>query len=645
MTDKANLYSEFSFHDDRTVAQIAPSGLFGVPFTINFENPLLSADWRRDMGLTAATPTSNIVIARRNVEGGGRQDDIRHTSFRTILGVKGEFAKVWNYDAFMQTAKVIYQSTYKNEFSISRSANALDAVLDANGNVVCRSVVNGTDPNCVPYNPWSLGKITAAQLSYIQIAGFQKGSTDQTVAGGTVSADLGSYGWKMPWAKNGIAVALGVEQRTEKLQLDTDVAFTTGDLAGQGGPTIGVLGKYTIKDIYGEFRAPLIEGAQFAHLLSINGSARHSDYSINQKTDSYGVGLEWAPIQTVRARASYQRAARAPNVHELFDVQSLGLFNANSDPCAGEIGKPGAPTATAAQCARTGVTAAQYGTITDSPAGQYNALFGGNPNLRPEKSDSYTLGLVVEPIKNMSATVDFFSIKLKDQIGTLPSPIVLQQCLATGDPLFCGLITRDSAGTLWLLQTARIIATNINISKQKTSGVDIGFNYSHKIGGYGSMAYSFVGTLLSKFETEPIPGLGSYDCKGLFGTTTCGTPLPKWRHKARANWTTPWNVDLALTWRHIDSVTLDLADPNPLLSGSFNAVDARLPSRDYFDISGSWDVTKALTLRAGINNLFDKDPPIVTGGVTGAPFGNGNTFPQVYDALGRRVFFNAAYKF
>lgn len=639
ISEKAKLYGEFSFHDDHTVAQIAPSGLFGVPVTVFFENPFLSTAWKNTLGLAQAGDTANIVIARRNVEGGGRQDDIRHTSFRTVLGVKGEFGKVWNYDAYMQTAKVIYQETYLNEFSNSRSANALDAVVAPNGNVVCRSVLNGTDPNCIPYNLWSLGQITPAALGYIQIPGFQKGSTEQTVQGGTVSADLGEYGWKMPSAKTGIGVVLGLERRVEKLNLNTDVAFTTGDLAGSGGPTIGVGGKYEVKEYFAEARLPLVEGAQWAHFLNVNGSVRRSDYSTNQKTDSYGFGIEWSPIKQIRTRGSVQRSARAPNVHELFAAQGRGLFNMNNDPCAGAT-----PVATRAQCALTGVTAAQYGNITDSPAGQYNALLGGNPNLRPEKADSNTIGLVFEPTRNFSATLDFFKIKVKDQIGVLPPAITLQQCLA-GNPAFCSLITRDSAGTLWLLNSAQIVATNINIASQNTSGFDLGFNYATKLPSYGSLNFNFVGTLLQKFETEPIPGLGSYDCTGLFGTTTCGTPLPEWRHKLRSTWTTPWNVDLSLTWRYLSKVTLDSADPNPLLAGAFFEVDRVMGARNYFDLSASWNVTKQLTLRGGINNLLDKDPPIVNNTVSGAPFGNGNTFPQVYDALGRRVFLNATYKF
>jgi outer membrane receptor protein involved in Fe transport len=287
------------------------------------------------------------------------------------------------------------------------------------------------------------------------------------------------------------------------------------------------------------------------------------------------------------------------------------------------------------------LAASRYGNpVLDSPAGQYNALFGGNPQLKPEKADSYTFGFVVEPMRNMSLTLDFFDIKVKDVVGNLPSTQVLTQCLTNN--LFCNLITRDSQGTLWLQPTGRIIATNQNLGKLSTQGIDVGFNYAHKIEGYGSMAYSFVGTYLKKLEVEPVPGLGSYDCKGLYGSS-CGIPSPQWRHKARATWTTPWNFDVSLTWRHLDSVDHTATSSNPLLSGTVNAIERTLGAQEYFDVAASWAATKQFTLRGGINNLGDRDPPISS--LVGAGFGNGNTFPGVYDALGRRVFLNATYKF
>jgi outer membrane receptor protein involved in Fe transport len=635
----AKLYSEFGFHDDHTVAQIAPSGSFfgGNTYNISVTNPLLSAAWKSF--LFGATPAADAVtpvfIGKRNLEGGGRQDDIRHTSFRTVIGVKGDINNAWSYDVSMQTGKVIYQETYKNDFSNSRLLKSIDVVAGPGGVATCRSVIDGSDPNCVPYNIWTLGGITPAALAYVQTPGFQKGSTEQEIQTVNLAGDLGAYGFKFPMAKSAVGVSIGFERRAEKLQLDTDTAFDTGDLAGQGGPTHGVGGGISAKEYFGEIKLPIIEGGAFADLLQVSGSVRHSDYNTGKKADSYGVGLEWAPNKMIKLRGSYQRAVRAANVVELFTAAGLGLYDRDFDPCGPS------KTASLAACQRTGLTAAQYGAdILDSPAGQYNAIFGGNTRLAPEKSDSNTVGIVLEPMRNMAITLDFFDIKVKDVISNLAPTIALDQCLSTG--AFCNLIHRDSIGSLWAQPTGYIEATNANLAKLRTSGYDIGFNYTWKINNYGSVGINFLGTLLKKIETTPFTGSGSYDCKGLWGPT-CGTPSFEWRHKLRGTWTTPWNWDLSLTWRHLDEADISTSSSNAILAGSPNQFDRHFSAREYFDFAAQWQATKQLGLRVGINNLLDKDPPISAN--VGAGFGNGNTYPQVYDALGRRVFLNATYKF
>ena len=641
INDKARLYGEASFHDDHTVAQIAPSGLFGLdasgPNAIRWENPFLSPAWKTALGMTGPGDTADAVIFRRNVEGGGRRDDQRHTSYRGVIGIKGEIGN-WNYDAYAQMGKVLYSETYFNDFSITRSARAVDVVADANGNPVCRSVVNGTDPNCVPYNIWSLGKVTPEALAYMQTPGFQKGSTSQSVQGLNLSSDLGEYGMKLPTSTEGIGIAFGLEHRTEKLDLATDTAYETGDLAGQGGPTHGVSGQFSVRDYYVETRIPVLQKAAFADLLSLNASYRRSDYSTGHETDSYGLGAEWAPVKTIKLRGSFQRAARAANVVELFTPQGLGLYGMSKDPCAGPT-----PEASAAACALTGVTAAQYGRIDDSPAQQYNALFGGNANLQPETSDSYTLGLVLTPTRNLSVTIDAFDMKVKNVIGGMPASTTLAQCLNTGDPTFCSLITRDRLGSLWALPTAQVVATNQNLGMRSTKGIDLGANYSAKLGAWGGLDVGFMGTHLKEFLQEDFPGSGVYDCAGLHGTT-CGTPMPKWRHKLRATWSTPWRgLELAATWRHIDSVKLDATSSNALLATEFEPADARLAAANYLDLAANWQINKMFTFRAGINNLLDKDPPVT--GIVAEVYGNGNTYPQVYDAFGRRVFLNLTARF
>lgn len=217
--------------------------------------------------------------------------------------------------------------------------------------------------------------------------------------------------------------------------------------------------------------------------------------------------------------------------------------------------------------------------------------------------------------------------------------------MATGDSKFCSQITRDSLGTLWLLPQASIVGTNTNIGTLATKGVDFGANYSMKLpNAMGRLGFAFNGTLLDTFEVEELPGDGSYDCVGYYnGAGKCGQPRPEWRHKLRGTWETPWGVAVAMTWRHFGSTLLEKASDNPLLKGTVNEVDRKLPRINYLDLHAAYNMTRNISLSAGINNVLDKDPPITSQIGTGQ--GNGNTFPSMYDAMGRKIFLNMTAKF
>lgn len=647
-------YTELGFHDNHTNAVIAPSGSFFTAQNIFFENPLLSGgtppnDWRTQIAAGQAAPftatgnTALMLIGRRNIEGGGRDDDIRHTSQRGVVGIKGQVLKHWNYDAFAQLGNVYYQGVYRKDFSKTRINRALDVITDpATGQPACRSFVNGTDPNCVPWDIWRLGGVTQAALNYLQVDGVQNGRTRQDVQGATLTADLGDYGIRLPAAKNGVGVVFGVERRRERLQLDTDISFQTDDLAGQGGATIPVKGALGVHEFFTEARVPLIEGRPFADLLGVNASYRYSDYTTKKKTDTYGVGAEWAPIKAARLRGSYQHAVRHANITELFLAQGTNLFDMTEDPCGPAM------TNTLAQCLQTGLTAAQYGSgVLDSPAGQYNFLQGGNENLSPEKADTYTLGIVLTPVRDLTATIDWWQIKIDDAIDNAPPETLLNLCLTQN--LFCNQIQRDPlTGALWL-GSGRVIALNQNLGGYKTSGIDVAVNYLQRIGALGSLGLHFMGTWLQEWEFEPIKGAGRFDCAGFYGgvcSSTSSGPLPEWRHKFRVTWATPWNFDVAATWRHISEVWNEGTSGHPLLNNTnLAAVDTYFGARDYLDLAANWTISKTYALRAGVNNVFDRDPPLASGGALGPTTGgNGNTFPQTYDALGRVVFLNLTMK-
>jgi len=230
---------------------------------------------------------------------------------------------------------------------------------------------------------------------------------------------------------------------------------------------------------------------------------------------------------------------------------------------------------------------------------------------------------------------------------------VLASCALTGDPAFCGLIQRDITGSLTNLPTGFIALQTRNVGGLRTKGLDFNGSYSHRLGGIGTMNLSFVGTLLKKLEFDTginpdVLGLdGVYDCLGFFGATcTSGAPFTspnmKWRHKFRAGFTLPNGLGISGQWRYFSSVRNDSLSNDPDLNFTqgphSTPADAKLPAQSYFDLSLSARVGDKYNFRIGANNIFDKSPPVAAGDVVGPPFGNGNTFPQVYDAMGRFLF-------
>jgi iron complex outermembrane receptor protein len=629
----AEVFSQLMFTDYATVAQIAPSGYFLGPASIQCNNPLLNAAQRTAIGCTAPTDVIPMYIGRRNVEGGPRQDDLNYRTYRGVLGVRGALVEGWDYEIAAQYSQTNLARTYRNELSNRKSVFALDVVPDpVTGQAVCRAVLNGQDPNCVPWNIWQPGGVTAAALSYVSATGVQTGVTAQQVVTASVFGDLGV---QSPAAERPIQVAFGVEYRRDRLQADSDEAFRTNDLAGQGGPTIPLSGSTDTTDLFAEVRAPLAEGIPGFHLLEVSGAFRHSEYSSGGSDNTYSANAEWSPIEDLRIRGGVQRAVRTPNVIELFAAQGLGLFDIANDPCS--VAAAVTPGTLRTRCLATGVPTANLGNsaILDSPAGQYQVFGGGNPNLTPETADSYTVGVVFTPtfLDGFDLSIDYFNIEVADTISSFGPINTLSACYERGDPAACARIRRNANGQLWL-GTGQVVDLNINIGSIATSGIDFNANYGFDLadlglGDLGSVNVNLVGTLLETLETDPGGGSAIYDCVGYY-TNQCGTPNPEWRHRLRTEWRTPWALSLGLTWRYYGEVELfTLGGTSP------NQVDRFLEAHHYLDVFGNWDVKDNASLRFGVNNLLDDDPPLTSlPGTTG----NGNTYPQTYDALGRFIF-------
>jgi outer membrane receptor protein involved in Fe transport len=628
------VYAEASYMDDRSVAQIAPSGAFFVTDSLNCDNPLLS-DQQFDaicgsQGLTASD-SQTVYIGRRNVEGGPRQDDLRHTSSRFVLGLRGYINDDWSYDASVNFGSVAYLETYRNEMSITNIKRALN-VKDVDGVATCQSVIDGSDPDCVPWNVFEEGAVTQDSLDYLIKNLYSRGDTKSTQMVGFVSGDLTESGFMVPGTTTGAGVVFGYEYRKESLTLEPDNGFTSGDGAGQGGPTAGVKGEYSVTDLFTEFNLPLIEDAKFAQELGVELAYRYSDYSVegttDKSTDTYKAALNWTVNDEVRFRASYQRAVRTGNVRELFAPTSIGLFNW-SDPCGPN------PTLTEEQCARTGVTAAQYGSSSlESPAGQYNSVSGGNLDLRPEKSDTVSLGLILSPsfLDGLDITFDYFNIQIEDAIQSKGAAVVHNECAVDNLQSSCDLINRNAnTGALWVGQDS-IIDTNSNIGFIETSGIDVDASYELSLDDMGEVRFNFVGTYLMQLDTQNTPGIAIDSCEGYWDRSVCGSPSPKWRSNLRAAWITPWDATVTATWRYFGEAEEFTRNAE---SNTIEAGPTTLGAQNYLDLAASFNTFEHVTIRLGVNNLLDKAPPMVPNAPSGS--GNGNTFPGAYDALGRLI--------
>jgi len=659
ITDNIEAFLDVSYTDVISDAQIAQTASFGAIYSINCDNPFIQGtpgiDLASDVfGCSAAdiaggVVKDNLFASHRNIEGGPRNSRLENNAFRIIGGLRGDFADgVWGYELFGQYSETGDSSLSTNDFVVANLQQAFLAVDDGAGNVVC------TDPSggCVPYNIFQRGAdgsslVTQESLDFIQGVGLVIGETTQTVYGGNIQGDLGEYGFVSPFAEDGVALLIGFEGREDTLESIPDEISQVpgGGFTGVGGATLPVAGAVEVFELFAELQVPLVQDRPFFQELTLSGQYRYSDYDADGNgttnsfsTDAYGIQLTWKPVEDVTLRGQYQRAVRAPNVIELYTGQNTGLPNLNStvnangdqifDPCATT-----APVASAAACANTGVTAAQFGNIPDVIAGQTQSLTGGNPLLQPEVSDTYTFGAVFTPTfaPGLTVSIDYFDISVDEFIqGGIAAQTALDQCLATGNDTFCNLITRASNGSLIAgIPGVGFQQTNLNIAQLETSGIDVQINYSTDIGSLGGLRFDYSATYLDKFDFASFEGDTPIECAG-FLDNGCVSPVnPEYRHRMLATWETPLDgFETTVTWRYFSGTKNDPVTANP-------EIDEDLPTVNYVDLSFFYELTDNVRLRGGVLNVLNEQPPVSTS--AGPPLGNGNTFPTIYDTA--RTFF------
>ena len=650
LNDKVELYSNFGFMDSKSNVNVGPSALFqgggtsaSGGYLVNCNNPFLSASEVTGLQCSAADvaagATKDLYIGRRNIEGGPRNSFYDHTNYRAVVGGRGNIAGSWKYDIYGSYYSTTLLTRVENYLSIQRIQDAL-LVGGTAAHPVCLSGHTG----CVPYDIFKQGGVSQAAAGALTELGTSTGSTSERIVEATVTGDLGDYGIKSPWASRGVGVAFGLTQRRDQLQFSPDAAEESGDLSGFGGAAVRVNNSLRAAEAYGEVRAPLVNDMPFARDLLFEGGYRYSDYSTGIQAKTYKLGLQWAPTEDIRFRGSYNKAIRAPNILELYTPQAVTNTSVVSeDPCAAGALSPATP----AQCANTGVTAAQYGKIPQCPANQCAVLLGGNTNLQAEQAKTYTVGFTTRPrfLPGFTASVDYYHIDMSNEIGAIPIGIILDRCLTTGAHNFCSQVVRNPTnGTLFGSSVSTggyINGTSVNVAAGITSGVDIQAGYTLPladwgVNNWGKVSLDLVGSKLLESSAVPLPGDPSYDCTGLFGPQCAGV-FPKWRHTARALWNLPWtDATVSLAWRYIGGVTYERDTNEPSIGqGTTNKFNHTLPGVSYFDLAGIWRVNETFSLRGGINNLFDKDPPLVPNSIVGGALPN--TYSS-YDLLGRRLF-------
>jgi iron complex outermembrane receptor protein len=402
-----------------------------------------------------------------------------------------------------------------------------------------------------------------------------------------------------------------------------------------------VKGKLDFTDLFAEAVIPLLRNLPMVKSLSTTVGARVTDSNISGRDNSYKATLDWSIVDQVRFRGGVQTAIRAPNVNELFAPQlnNFPTFT-DSDPCnttggQAAIYRKGANGAQVqALCAAQSAVAG--GVAYVQPSSQATGITGGNPNLGPETSKSFTAGFVIQPSKDLTATIDYWSIDLEEVIGAVDATTIAQRCFNRdgANPTFsptnqwCQLFSRNQSdgGVIALQQLDR------NQAFRKVAGVDLALDYGLSLAQYGALRWNLNTTWIQKDEQQTTSVDPINDFVGSIGSTTA-TATPKWRVNLGTTYSLG-GVSVQLVSRWIDK----MVHANTVTGGSATT-NTGTAATWYHDLSARYAVTSSITVRAGVSNLLDQQPRTYTPNV------QANTDPSTFDVLGRRYFVGLNAKF
>jgi iron complex outermembrane recepter protein len=606
----------------------------GIPIT----NPFIPAAIRSAM---IAEGVTDLPFRRRSVDIFDRSNVNDRTTWRAVAGLRGKLGEKFDFDLY-------YTHGETKDFTASETIlgpqyrNALNAVAGANGPVCSINVdadTTNNDAACVPINIFGFNTVSPAAAAYVTNNG-QLSTYDSQVKQDVLSGVLSGELFSLPGGPLGFAV--GGEYRREKSSEDFDQA--TNDGLTLGNQLTDTIGKFNVKEAFLELRAPILADRPFFHYFGIEGAVRYADYSTVGGVFSWKVGGEWAPVRDIRFRGIYAEATRAPNISELFSAQNE-TFPAVTDPCdqrEGE-GDTGAITLAAANlpaaCLAIPAIAAASRTAggfvyTTAQIQTINGFTGGNPNLNEETAKTLTLGVVVAPsfLKRFSLTVDYYRINVKNAIGIIGQQTSLDECITGGgEALFCNNIVRDATG-----RVATINALNLNTGAYLVSGVDTQARYSFDVGKVNVQASAFWNHRLKQQQTS-FPGGPTQQEIGQLDCSSCGRLGTGFKDKVNGSLTFKVdNFSLNYGLNYLGPVVDDITDPDAIRVKAFTYHDAQVR----FEL----DDTKRFAFNLGVNNIFDKKPPVF-GDTNPVTFPGTQTSANTYDLYGRMIYAGVEFKF
>lgn len=688
LTDNIEVYTRGLFSKNTVNTIIAPSGAFALPVSIPLSNPYMPAAARAQFcaangisvaacnaAATATSPTDpnyrtiTTNLSRRTTEVGPRISDFTTTYFDYRLGFRGSITDSISWDIFGSYGESDNIQTQKGYTLNSRFRQALLAT----NTTTCLTDTNG----CVPVNVFGAqGAITPAMVDFLTGESQIQTRTTLAQARATVSGD---FGVSSPWASNPISFAVGGEYRKYTAKQASDLLSQSGDLGGSGGAAPNIDGGFDVYEAFGELIAPIVEDKPLFKSLTLEAGVRYSHYTIDApgnpkfNTTTWKAGGSWEPVGDIKIRGNYAHSVRAPNINELFSPVNTTLTNLANDPCArvdangASLGLPALSGELRAVCLAQGATAATINTIPVPTSGQINTTGGGNIDLKPEKSNSWTVGFVLTPsfLPGFSATVDYYKIKVTGAIASqTPGDAIIAcfgapgaggvytpaagastsaACTSIGRDPLTGSLSGDASIVKGIPQTLT------NLGTLDTDGIDLTLNYKRDL-GFANLALGFVGnwTNHSRFNSNPAAGAENRECVGLY-SVNCASPQPKFQWSQRTTLSFK-GVDVSLLWRHIDKLRYEDGDAyvGALVGGNLAGKEVdfnKIPAYNYFDISTRFDVADNLTLTFTVQNMFDKQPPLVGSTLGSTAYNSGNTYPSTYDAMGRRYGIQARLRF